>query len=120
MQRFAVFRGLFKPFLISLWFTLKDWDNSFPWVFCRLCISHMSQCGNLKIFLPPRFYVKSNLAILGSRKLLFWPFRRPIILNFQDFQHFYVKVSQKSKCRGSKKVKIAISELQKLTKFDFT
>ena len=27
-----------------------------------------AQCGNLKIFLPLRFYAKSNLAILGAQK----------------------------------------------------
>ena len=31
------------------------------------------QCGNLRILLPLRFYVRSNLAILESQKLSFWP-----------------------------------------------
>ena len=30
--------------------------------------------GNVKIFLPLRFYVKSNLTILGSQKVQFCPF----------------------------------------------
>ena len=33
-------------------------------------------CGNLRILLPLRFDVKSNLAILAAQKLQLWPFQR--------------------------------------------
>ena len=41
---------------------------------------HTTQCGNLRIFLPLRFYVKSILRIVGVLKLPF--LRLPEALNF--------------------------------------
>ena len=43
------------------------------------------QCGNLKIFLPLRFDVKLNLAILLPQKLPFWPFCSSLALKITKF-----------------------------------
>jgi len=40
------------------------------------------QCGNFRIFLLLRFYVKSFLVILRPKKLPFWLFEQLWILNF--------------------------------------
>ena len=47
-----------------------------------------AQCGNLRIFLPVRFYVKSILVILEAHKLQFGQFLKPLILDFFKFKHF--------------------------------
>ena len=75
----------------------------------------LTQCGKFRIFLPLRFYVKSNQVILGAQRLQFWPFWRLTILKFLDFLPFSnMEFPQKSKFMQTKLVKIALFELLKL------
>ena len=61
----------------------------------------LAQCGNCKLFVSLKFFVKSNLAILGSQKLPFWA--------FSTFAN--VEFHQNSKLRTFKTVTIAVFEL---------
>ena len=47
-----------------------------------------TQCGNFRIFLPLKSYVKSILVILKLEKLTFWPYDRIWILDFWIFLKF--------------------------------
>ena len=47
-----------------------------------------TQCGNFRIFLLSRFYVKLILVILKPQKLLFRPFEQLSILNFWELLTF--------------------------------
>ena len=47
-----------------------------------------TRCGNLRIFLSHRFYVKSILVILKPQKLPFWPFVQLQIVNFWEILIF--------------------------------
>ena len=75
------------------------------------------QCGNSKIFLPLRFYVKSNLAIFLDNKKCHFPRFRGLkhrsFGNFQPFQIWNYLKSQNS--RPSKLPKIAVFELLNLS-----
>ena len=80
-----------------------------------------SQCGNLRIFLPLWFYVKSILVILKPQKLPFWPFEQLWILNFWELLTFLsVKFFQKLKFKAYNIVKMAVFDLLKSDKIDFT
>ena len=66
----------------TVWTTVLFWDLHFFhlelhffWFFCSLQQAvNSSQCGNSSILLSLRFYVKSDLAILGAQKGQFWSF----------------------------------------------
>ena len=82
----------------------------------------VAQCGNLAIFLPLRFYVKSILADF-SRSI--WNFH---FNNFGGFEfcilvisHFKIfKIPKSSKSRAAKMVKMAVFDSLKSAKIDFT
>ena len=57
-----------------------------------------SQCGNVSIFLPLRFYVKSTFEILEAQKLPFLQFQGLRIFNLSEFQPSEkAKIQEKSK-----------------------
>ena len=61
-----------------------------------------SQCGTFRIFLPPRFYMKSIWVILKPQKLPFWPYEKHWILNFWKLWTFSsVKFFRTSKFKTS-------------------
>ena len=72
-----------KSFHCKTWFwfhgifSQKEWCEKFA-----MSARCNAQCGNLSIFLPLRFYVKSIWLISKSQKLQFWPFWRLSILIF--------------------------------------
>ena len=109
---------------------LKLWEqNSVIFTLCKYLqiftdlgsLIRNTQCGNFRIFLLLRFYVKSILINFKARKLPFWPFRQLWILNFWESLTFSkVKFSQKLKFNTSKAVKMAIFDLLKSAKIDFT
>ena len=70
-----------------------------------------SQCKNLCIFLSFRFYVKSNIAVLGA-KFEFCSFRSLTIFGF--FNMIKCRILPKSKFGDSKMVKMAVLEFLKL------
>ena len=80
-----------------------------------------TQCGNFRICLPLRIYVKLTLIILKAPKtviLTIWP-----ALNFEFlgiFGTFKCKIPKKSKFKASKIIKIADFNLPKSAKIDFT
>ena len=79
-----------------------------------------TQCGNFRIFLLLRFYVKSILIILKSQKLPFMPFEQPWILNFRNFWHFQVWIFSKNQnSKPSKLLKQQFFDLLKSAKIDF-
>ena len=57
------------------------------------------QCGNFRIFLPLRFYVKSILVVWKPQNLPIWPFEHFRILNFWELLTF-------SNVKFLKKIKI--------------
>ena len=66
----------FMPRSFFDWCHLVTTDTLFIWI---------PQCGNSRIFLPLRFYVKSILSISEAPKLLFWQVSRLwflILVNF--------------------------------------
>ena len=74
-----------------------------------------TQCGNLRIFLPFRFYVKSIFANLRrSKTAIFDIFEGFEFRNFGNCWCFQMWNFQKSKFRASKMTKIEVFELPKL------
>ena len=75
-------------------------------------------CGNFRIFLPHRFYVKSNLSILGFQKTAILTFlvsqNLGILVTINAFKCEIISRGLKSKFRASKMTKIVIFELPKL------
>ena len=54
-------------------------------------LKHSTQCGNCRIFLTLRFYVKSILAKIEYGKVLFYQFWRP--LNFETLNRYIRNVT---------------------------
>ena len=54
-------------------------------------LNQIPQCGNFRIFLSIRFYVKLVLVTLEPQKLLFYPFEQLFILNFWKMTFSSVK-----------------------------
>ena len=80
-------------------------------------LDDIPQCGNFRIFLQLRFYVKSNLITLNPQKLLFSPFEQLWIFNFWEILTFSsVKFFQKSKFIAFKIVKMTVFETLNSTK----
>ena len=83
---------------IKIWTTLKVWNT---WLMklikSRLKklfrihhnMARMSWCGNYRIFLRLRFYVKSKLVNLESQNLPLWLIERLWILNYMNFCTFW-------------------------------
>ena len=72
-------------------------------------------------FLLLRFYVKLILVILKPSKMPFWPFEQLWILHFWEFVTLSsVKCFQKSKFKTSEMVEMAVFDLLKSAKIDFT
>ena len=66
------------------------------------------QCGNFKIFLSLRFYVKSKLGILEVQNLPFLDIQRLWILIFMNFCTFWrLKFTKWTKCTAPKMAKMA-------------
>ena len=77
------------------------------------------QCGNLRIFLPHIFYMKSILVILKPKKLLVWPFGQLWILIFGKISHLKMsKVPKNSKFRAAQMVNMAVFGASKLPKLN--
>ena len=71
---FTTFQILREISFSDTWFTKIDFTkNHSVRKNCNIC---PSQCENLAIFLPLRFYVKSILVIFEAQKLLFPQFQR--------------------------------------------
>jgi len=68
-----------------------------------------SQCGNCKILLPLRFYVKSILDILQSLKNAISTILAALYFKFLViFDNFICEMFQKSKLKASKIVKMTV------------
>ena len=76
-----------------------------------------TQCGYFRTFLPLRFYAKSILVNLKPPKVPFSPFEQ-LWMGIVDI--FKSKFFPKIKIQSFKTVKMAVSDLLKPAKIDFT
>ena len=80
------------------------------------CEVKAARCGNLAIFLPLRFSMKSTLAHFTVSKTAIETLFEALNLYFCEFVHFLGQLYQNSNSRVSKSVKMADFENQTLPK----
>ena len=106
---------------ISHWTLLQKKKEKEDWGYTDLgSLIGNTQCGNFKIYLQLRLYVKSILLILMPKTALLniW-----VTLDFEFLGTFYIfkcEIFPKSKLKASKTYKTAVFDLLKSVKIDFT
>ena len=80
-----------------------------------------AQCGNFKIFVSFRFYVKSILRIIEVQNQPFYHISEDLNFDFYEFLHFRkAEIDQTSKFRALKIAKKGSFRISRFSKFDFT